>query len=140
MFYISYLVVISHNVQLHSSPPINLLTPSILDFYLSYIFQLCFDVSQKFWTFLFSLFPQIVNWKKTFLLKVLLYYWSIDYDFSDHPVVLSAGLAPGKYCNSSAIPEPVTKNKLHMDSTKANYLMILPLCSKILRAEKVVSV
>jgi hypothetical protein len=45
----------------------------------------------------------------------------LDYDFSDHPAVLFAELPPGKRCNSSDIPEPATKNKLQMDSTKTNY-------------------
>jgi hypothetical protein len=70
---------------------------------------------------------------------LLLYYWSTDYNFSDHPVVLSAELAPCKYCNSSAIPGPVTKNKLHIDITKINDLMTLSLRSKICRTGKVIS-
>ena len=45
---------------------------------------------------------------------------------SNHPVVLSAELAPGKCCNSLAIPGSVIKNKLCMDSTKINDLMTLP--------------
>jgi hypothetical protein len=53
--------------------------------------------------------------------------------------VPSSELAPRKCCNSSAIPGPVTKNKLHMDSTKTNDVMILSLRSKICRAGKAVS-
>uniref|UniRef100_A0A674E1U8 Thiamin pyrophosphokinase 1 n=1 Tax=Salmo trutta TaxID=8032 RepID=A0A674E1U8_SALTR len=36
-----------------------------------------------------------------------------------------AELAPGKCCNSSAFPEPATKNKLYMDSNKTNDLEIV---------------
>ena len=63
----------------------------------------------------------------------------IGYDFSNHPAVLFAELAPRKCCNFSAVPESETKNKLHMGSTKTSDLMILSLCRKICKAGMVVS-
>ena len=53
--------------------------------------------------------------------------------------MLSAELALGKCGDFSAIPEPATKKKLHMCSTKTSDLMILSLHSKICRVGMVVS-
>jgi hypothetical protein len=38
-------------------------------------------------------------------------YFCLIYDFSNHPAMLSKELARSKCCNSSAIPEPATKNR-----------------------------
>jgi hypothetical protein len=79
------------------------------------------------------------KWKINIFAKsiITVYYWLID--FLDHPAVLFAELTPFECCNSSAIPEPATKNKLHMDSSKTNDLMILSLLSNICRVGMVIS-